>query len=133
MNTGAKQRISPAAIILTGHAKGALPATKSGREQNSFAYFYALAEFTHPHYFAGDVTAKNMRHGVLQSAAGANPQIQVIQRAGAYPQEYFIGFDRGLRNIFVAENFRTAVFVDSDSFHKWDRRSYFVVCPLLEA
>ena len=71
-----------------------------------------------PEFMAAlDIAAKNMRHRVLQRTAGAYPKIQVIQCAGTHLEKHFIGFDRRFRNIFVAENFRTAVFMDSDSFH----------------
>jgi hypothetical protein len=41
----------------------------------------------------------------------------VIQRAGAHAHQDFIGTDLRLWNIFVFENFRTAMLVDSNGFH----------------
>ena len=42
----------------------------------------------------------------------------MIQGAGPDAYQHFIGFDRWLRNVFVFQNLRSAVLVDSDRLHK---------------
>ena len=56
----------------------------------------------------------------------------MIQSAGAHSKKDLVGFDGWLRDVLMAENFRTAVFVDSDGFHMLfmilGQTMFFVVC-----
>ena len=49
--------------------------------------------------------------------SGAHEQIQMIERAGAHPQQDFVGFDARLGSVFVDQYFRPAVLVDACDFH----------------
>ena len=48
----------------------------------------------------------------------AHEQIQMIQRAGAHPQQHFVGFDLRLGHVFVDQHFGPAVLVDACGFHE---------------
>ena len=114
--------VAAAKTVLAGDALRALPAAQSGREQHAPAGLYALAQFAHAHYFARDVAAQHVRHVELHAGnAAAHEKVQMIERAGAYPQQDFIGFDLGLGSVFVDQHFRAAMLVDACDFHAVQR------------
>ena len=48
------------------------------------------------------MSLQHVRHVELHAGnAGAHEKVQMIERAGAYPQQDFIGFDAGLGSVFV--------------------------------
>jgi hypothetical protein len=50
--------------------------------------------------------------------AAAHEEVEVVERAGAYAQQDFVGFDLGLGRVFVDQHFRAAVLVDACDFHQ---------------
>jgi hypothetical protein len=49
--------------------------------------------------------------------AAADPEIEVIERAGVDAHEDFAGTGVGLGDVFVFEDARVTVFVEYDCFH----------------
>ena len=66
--------------------------------------------------FAGHVAAIDMRQ-LDAGQAFADPQVEMIQCAGAYPYQHLIFPQLRLGHIFVLEHFRPAKFVKAHSFH----------------
>jgi len=72
--------------------------------------------------YAGDVAAGNVRERDWYTGkAAAYPQVEVIERAGVYPDEDFAVTEFGLGNVGVAENVGAAVVVKEDGFHDGGR------------
>jgi len=68
--------------------------------------------------FAGNVAAGNVRERNFPAGdAFANPEIEMIERAGADAHQNIIRADSRFGDIFVAQDFRAAVFGEDDGFH----------------
>ena len=70
-------------------------------------------------HFAGDVAARDVRHGsrdVWQSAA--LPQIEVVERTGSHADEDFPGIELRVGRVLVTEDLRPAVRMKTNSAHK---------------
>ena len=96
----------------------ALAAAQAGREQHALAGLHAPAELALFDHFAGDVAAQDVRHG--ESHAGdalAQPEVEVVQRAGAHADQDLVGADLGVRGVFVDQHLGPAVLVDPCSLH----------------
>jgi hypothetical protein len=68
--------------------------------------------------------------------ATADPEIEMIQGAGAYADENFVGAGFGLGDIGVLQNFGSAMLAEKDGFHdasglflSWEFSECGVVCP----
>jgi hypothetical protein len=68
--------------------------------------------------FSSDVAAGNMwkRDGNIRQSA-ADPQIEMIQSAGAHADENFIGAGLGLGDVDVLQNFGSTMLAEEDSLH----------------
>jgi hypothetical protein len=59
-----------------------------------------------------------MRHGDVDTwKAAANPNIEMIQRAGMYADQDFCRAGVWLGHVLEVKDFRSAVFVEYDRFH----------------
>ena len=106
-----------AAVVETGQACGAFSAGDSGGEDNFLADFHGGDISADLGDFAGDVAAGNVRKrdwDIGQTAA--DPEIEMIQGAGAYADEHFVGARFGLGDIGVLQNFGCAMLAEKDSF-----------------
>ena len=95
------------------------------REQNPLAFAQPGDIFAHFGYLAGDITAEDMRQ--LDSGHSlADPDVKVVHGAGFHAHQDLIFSRLRVRNIFVAEDFRPAEFVNANSFHG---SSFWLLAP----
>jgi hypothetical protein len=107
-----------AAIVESREASGAFAAGDSWSEDNFLADFYGGYVPADLRDLAGNVAARNVRQrdgNVGQSAA--DPEIEMVEGAGAHADEDFVGAKRGNRRVGVLQNFRAAVLLKDDGSH----------------
>ena len=69
---------------------------------------------------SGNVAAQNVR----QANPGqplAHPEVEVVHGASSHANKHLIFAGSGIGDIFIAQNFGTAKFVDADGFHRTSR------------
>src|SRR5207237_3812339 len=94
-----------------------------------------LAGLEAANVFAGfDNLSRNIAaQSVRQADPGetlADPNIKMVQRASSDANQHLIVARFRIRNIFVAQNFRTAEFVNADGFHvSSDTKSNYHIRP----
>src|ERR1035437_10109864 len=107
-----------AEVVVAQEALLTLAATLPGRKQHAPARLDALAEFAGLDDFARDIAAQDVRHGEPHARnAGADEEVQMVERAGADTDEDLVGLDSGLGRFFVDQHFGTAVLVDAGCLH----------------
>jgi hypothetical protein len=108
-----------AAVILAGDAGGTFATSNAGGEN------YLLADVDGGDFradlgnFAGNVATGNVgeRDGDAREAA-ANPEVEMIESAGANAHEDLIVAENRFGNIGIAKDGRVTVFVDDNGFHR---------------
>ena len=81
-------------LSLPEQALLALAAALPGGEQYAPARLDALAEFAHFDDFARDIATQDVRHGELHAGnAGADEEVEMVQRAGANAHQDLVGLD----------------------------------------
>src|ERR1017187_9698964 len=99
-----------AEVVVAREALLALAATLSRGQEDAPARLDALAELASGDNLARDIAAQDVRHGELHARdAGADEEVQMIQRAGADADENLVGSDRWLRQVLVDKRFGTPV------------------------
>ena len=105
-----------ALVLQSGDALRAVIAEVHGREQHALADFesgHVLADFDD---FTGDVAAENVRQ-LHAGQAFAHPDIEMVHGAGFHADQDLIFARLRIGNVFVAEHFGSAEFVNADGFH----------------
>jgi hypothetical protein len=108
-----------AEIVVAGEARGTFAAGHSG-SKNDF-----LADVDGVHFgadfgdFTGDIASRDVRerNGNTRQAP-ADPEVEVVQGAGADTNEDVIGAEMRFNDVGVMEDARFAVLVEDDGFHK---------------
>jgi hypothetical protein len=91
-------------------------AKNHGREQHPLAGLRTADVFPHFDHFPRHIAAQNVGQ-VNAGQSSANPEIQMVQCAGFDANQHLIPAGLGIGDVFVAENFRTTEFVNTDGFH----------------
>jgi hypothetical protein len=102
--------------LQSGDALRAVIAEVHGRNENALASSESgniVADFDD---FSSDIAAENMRQ-LHSGEAFAHPDVEVIHGAGSHAHQNLIFARLRIRNVFVAECFWPAKFVDADGFH----------------
>src|SRR5450432_82677 len=114
----AEDGIAAAKVVVAGQAVGALAAAQARRKQDAPAGADAPAEAAGFDDFARDVAAEDVGHGELHARnARAHKEVEVVEGAGAHPDEDVAGADPGFGCVFVDEDGGVAVVMDSGEFH----------------
>jgi len=120
----AKIGVVAAEIVIAGKAGGTSAAGDAGGEHNFLADVHGAhfgADFGD---FAGNVGAGDVGQGNLKAGKPtADPEVEMIEGAGANTDEDFVTAKLRLRNIGEAENGRVTVFLEDDGFHERPPRS----------
>ena len=121
----AQHRELRALVLQSRDALCAVIAEVHGREQHALAGLEAGDVLADLDDLAGNVAAQDVRQ-LHPGQPLAHPQIQVVQGAGFHPDQHLVFAQLRVGNVFVAQNFRTAEFVNADGFH--DELSRSEVC-----
>src|SRR5712692_5165115 len=107
----------PALVLESRHTFRAMIAKMHGRKKHSLPRFEAgdvLAGFND---LARNVTAQDVRQ-VHARQSFAHPEIKMVHGAGFDADEHLVLGRFRVGDIFIAENFRPAEFVNADGFHE---------------
>src|SRR5438876_7508766 len=105
-----------AQILLAIHAFRAMSAEGHRGEQYALSGLQVSDVFADLRDFARHVAAIDMRQ-LDAGQAFADPQVEMIQRTDAHPNQNLIFPQLRLGHVLVLEHFRTAKLVKSHSFH----------------
>ncbi len=103
-------------ILASAVALLAMTAEQHGRQQHARANFQIGYVFATLRYFASNVASE----GVRQLDAGksfANPQVEVVESAGANADEDVVFAQDWIGDLFVPEDFRSTEFMHANGFH----------------
>src|SRR5215470_1137043 len=107
-----------AAVVIAGNAGRTFAAAHAGREHHLLADVHGGHRRADLDDFARHVAPQNMRHGKVNSGeAPPDPQVQVIQRAGAHAHQNFVRAYLRLRYVRVVQHRRVPVLVNDHRFH----------------
>jgi hypothetical protein len=107
-----------AAVVEAGDAGGTFAAADTGSEEDFLANADGGDFGADLRDFAGDVAARNVREGERNAwQTLADPEVEMIERAGFDAHKNFVGLDCRLRNIDEFENVRRTVLLENDGFH----------------
>jgi hypothetical protein len=88
-----------------------------GRNQNALASFESGYVLAYAYDFACDVASQDVRQ-LYAGQSFAHPDIKVVHGAGFHAYQNLIFARLRIRNVFVAEHFGPAKFVNADGFHE---------------
>jgi hypothetical protein len=107
-----------AAIVEARQTRRAFSAGDAGREYNFLASANRGDLGADLRDFPGDVAARNVRKRYQNiRKALANPEIEVVQRAGSNAHQDFVGADDGISYFNIFQDFRAAVLLKLDGLH----------------
>ena len=105
-----------ALVLASRGASRAAIAKNHGRQQHPLAGLASADVFPGFDHFARHIAAQDV--GQLDTGQPfANPEVQMVQRAGLDANEHLILAGLGVGYVLVAENFRTPELVNADGFH----------------
>jgi len=111
--------IVAAAVFIAGKASGTFAASDAGRENHFLADVDGTDFRSDFGDFAGDVAARDVRKGGLETGeAAAHPEVKMIESAGVDTNEDFTTAELRLGDIGVMKNGRVTVFLEDDGFHE---------------
>src|SRR5262249_30475762 len=106
-----------AEILLPFAALRTDAAERHGRQQHTLGRLEIGDVVTHGDDVAGNIAAVDVRQ--LDSRKPlADKQIEVVQSAGLYLHHHLVVTQRGVRDIFILQYFRTTKLVKADGFHQ---------------
>src|SRR5882724_7243787 len=107
-----------ATIVLPGDACGTFAARDAGREHHFLPNAHGCDIRANLRDFARNVASRNVRQRNRHPVdPEANPEIEMIQRAGLHPYEHFVRAYDWLGDVRVFQNLWPAVLMKDDCFH----------------
>ncbi len=108
-----------AVVIKAGYASGALATANQWCENDFLANAYGGDVRADLRDFTGDVAAGNVRKRNRDARdAAADPEVEVVQRAGLYANEDFIRADDRVEGVGVFQDVGRPVLMKDDGFHE---------------